>query len=209
MERLKWAVRVCAIAIGVSANGAMSQIRTPSHNSRVLFLQRFVADEDNGQCGFGQSLFKTPFGLWSAPIYINTDGRPGGCLQSFAIVDPDDELAGWSLKIDFDFYGTERQCDITGYREVPRSQSAEEAVWTKPYRIDTDEREGGCSLEFSIQGRLEVVLDLEVRADGITDQCPDRGRFTASVSQSVKIRIKTDGRAGGCYLRFRLRADGR
>src|SRR5262249_33558103 len=58
-------------------------------DSRVLLLQRFEADEDNGQCGFGQISSITPYGLWSPPIYINTDGRPGGCRQSFAIVDPD------------------------------------------------------------------------------------------------------------------------
>jgi hypothetical protein len=73
---------------------------TAGEASRAILLQRFVADEVKGQCGFGQDKFRTPLGVWSAPIYLNTDARPGGCLQSFALVDPDGELLGWSLFVD-------------------------------------------------------------------------------------------------------------
>jgi hypothetical protein len=191
------------LALLTSATAARDHSYAADLN-RVFLLQRFAADEVRGQCGFAQDNFRTPFGVWSVPAYVNTDSRPGGCLQSFAIVDPDRDLAGLSLTIDFEAYGPKKACDHLGPRDVPVGVSDSSATWTRPYRIDTDERDGGCTLGFSVRGRPDITLDVEVRADGVLEQCPDRGDFTASVGHPITIRIRTDDRMGGCYLRFRL-----
>ena len=200
-----WLLISCAALLTASVFVTGSRSADLRGDSRVVLFQRFVADEDNGQCGFAQTRSRTPFGLWSPPVYINTDGRPGGCRQSFAIVDPDGELAGWSMRVKFEYYGRQKQCDQTGEREVPASRTADDLIWTPSYRIDTDEREGGCSLEFSVHGRTDIVLDIEMYADGDPGQCPDRGLFTATIAQPITVRIDTDERPGGCYQRLRLR----
>jgi hypothetical protein len=185
------------------ASPLMSQ---EASKNNVMLLQRFLADEDRGQCGFAQTNIETPFGLWSFPIYTNTDSRPGGCMHTFALIDPHKELAGLKLDIDFEAYGPQKQCDWVGKRSIEISSSQESAVWSPIYRIDTDSRNGGCSLEFSLSGRSDIELDLELRADGIGEQCPDQGSFVVAIGQPVKVRIKTDDRYGGCYLRVRLRS---
>ena len=201
-----WRNRLCiASFVAFSVRGAVAGDGSDAAGaSHVFFLERFAADEVRGQCGFGQESVRTPFGVWSAPAYVNTDSRPGGCVQSFAIVDPDGALAGWSLILDFEAYGPEKVCDNTGPRKVPLAYSAASVVWTRSYRIDTDERNGGCTLGFTIDGRSDVAFDVEVRADGVPEQCPDQGEFSAWTGHPITIRLKTDDRMGGCYLRFRL-----
>jgi hypothetical protein len=174
-------------------------------SGRALFLQTFVADEDVGQCGFRETSSATPLGVWTPPVYINTDGRPGGCFQSFALIDPDSQLEGLSIEVTFSAYGAEKACDRTGTRLVQPSKSSAEIVWSLPYRIDTDDRPGGCREHFTVLGRADIVLDVEMFADGVIDQCPTRGRFTSSINNPVNIEIQADSRPGGCYQRFRLR----
>jgi hypothetical protein len=209
-------LRTCAICVWISTN-----ILTPSFShSRVLsppsqeegtpsgvwLLQRFSGDEKIGQCGFEETETATPIGLWSPPAYINTDTRPGGCVRSFAILDPAGKLDGLIVKMTFAGFGQGSQCDRVGPRELRPSRTKTLDAWSAPYRIDTDGRyAGGCQETFEIYGRDDVVLDVQMLADGIEAQCPTTGKFTATTSKAVTVYMATDDRPGGCYQRLRLR----
>ncbi len=198
-----FALLAAVVASCLLAQAVASSASAPA-GGRALLLQRFRADEVRGQCGFAQETFRTPMGVWSAPAYLNTDSRPGGCLQSFALVDPGRDLSGWSISIDFESDGSNDGCDHRGSRDVPVNNDEDAVTWTSPYRIDTDERDGGCTLDFVVRGRTDLSFDVDVEAEGVADQCPDQGIQSSTVGHPVRIRLKTDDRIGGCYLRFRL-----
>jgi len=68
-------------------------------------------------------------------------------------------------KLGFDFVqspGGDGQCDNPGTREIPHVASVSGAwtTWSTPYRIDTDDRGGGCLQTFRVEGRTDVVLDV-------------------------------------------------
>ena len=173
--------------------------------SKVRFLQRFYGDEDQGQCAYAYGVIEARFAQWMTPVYVNTDNRPGGCRQSFAIVDPENALSGLVVLVSLSNFGTVRQCDETGDLRIPVSKSAHEIRWSTPYRIDTDDGPTGCILRFTVAGRRDIVLDVEFVADGEPDQCQNAGRHIVTTTRPLELRIKTDQRPGGCYLRFRLR----
>lgn len=169
-----------------------------------LFLQRFVADADVGQCnGAAYGEFITPINQWSPEVRIDTDGRSGGCLQSFAIIDPQNQLSGLGLYVDFQPDGN-GQCDNPGFRQIPINTTYN-VTYTTPYRIDADNRSGGCRQTFYLFGRSDVVLDVSFTADGDPGQCGNTGTFTVTPYAPITFRIDTDNRSGGCRQAFRLR----
>jgi len=169
-----------------------------------LFLMNFYGDDDASQCNaLATGIQAVAFGQWTYPIRIDTDNRRGGCVQQFAIFDPANVLAGLKLKVKFVPDGT-GQCDSPGEREIPiRSTSIE---WSDPYRIDTDDRRGGCQQTFTIEGRSDVALDVLFNGDADAGQCGNTGLHTAVLGQSVQLRIDTDSRRGGCIQQFNLRS---
>ena len=171
----------------------------------------------NGQCGAKTGEFATPFGSRSEAIKFDTDNREGGCMYRLAIVDPDGALAArqWQLSIVFTPQGHIGQCKYPGARVVPvvRALADVAGVWAKapwadPIVIDTDDRVGGCVMEFQITGpetARSPVLDIRYAADGDPGQCPQAGDKVASLGHPAAMIIDTDSRPGGCFFQMRLR----
>ncbi len=176
-----------------------------SDKSNVILIQRFLGDEDKGQCGYEKGDIRASFGKWSRAIYVNTDNRRGGCEYSLALLDPSGAVAGLRLTITLSKVGPQPQCDHTGEHVVPISRDAASLVWSPKFRIDTDDREGGCQLAFAISGRHDIVLDVEFISDGDPSQCRGAGRHVVAPIKPAAIEIDTDSRPGGCFLRLRLR----
>ena len=124
------------------------------------FIFNYFGDEDVSQCTGGHYGMQTAnFGQWTSEIRIDTDHRHGGCLQQFAIYDPDQVLNGLHVYVEFFPDGDGGQCNYPGRREIPivNSQGLNTAnwtVWSTPYRIDADSRAGLSSKDLFIS-RLE------------------------------------------------------
>lgn len=171
----------------------------------------------NGQCGGQMGEFATAFGAFSEAIKFDTDNREGGCQLRLAIIDPDGILGErrWQLSIVFTPQGHIGQCKYPGSRVVPIVPSVEAAIaswtlppWRDPIVIDTDDRVGGCVLEFQVNGPDTAhapVLDVAYEADGDPRQCPQAGVKVATLGHPAAVIIDTDSRPGGCLLRLRLR----
>ncbi|EYF03103.1 putative lipoprotein [Chondromyces apiculatus DSM 436] len=170
----------------------------------VVFHENFYGDGDLGQCNnkaYGH--VSATMGAWTPKIRIDTDGRSGGCYQQFGITDPASTLR--TLKVEVNFYanGDGGQCNNPGLRTIPISSDA--VQWSSRYRIDTDDRSGGCYQVFKVSGRDDIGLDVEFLPDGDGGQCGLSGTKTATSTNQAKFLIDTDGRSGGCTQRFRLR----
>lgn len=171
---------------------------------KVRFYHKFWADGDPGQCnGAFMGTDEVGFGEWTHEVRIDADRRPGGCFQQFAIRDPDSVLAGLRITVDFRPDGV-GQCDEPGNRIIPITTTGE-LTYSPRYRIDTDERPGGCLETFSIEGRNDIFMDVSIIPDGDSNQCGNPGTHTVQSGSPAQIRIDTDGRPGGCRERFRLR----
>lgn len=170
--------------------------------STAYFFQNFYADGDAGQCNGGAyGTHAAPLGQWTPAMRLDTDNRGGGCYQQFSIFDPSGLLNGLLVVVDF-YPDGDRQCDFPGPRYIPVGPSLH---WSSPYRIDTDNRSGGCQQVFSIYGRYDVELDVAFWADGDAGQCGNAGFHTVTPYNSVRIRLDMDNRPGGCRQMFRLR----
>ena len=171
----------------------------------------------NGQCGGKKGEFATPFGSYSEAIKFDTDDREGGCIYRVAIVDPDGALAArhWHLSIVFTPQGHVGQCKYPGSRAVPVVAAMadvaavwEQVPWRDPIIIDTDDRVGGCVMEFQItapEAARAPVLDIRFLPDGDPAQCPQSGDKVASPGHPAALIINTDSRPGGCLFQMRLR----
>ncbi len=171
----------------------------------------------DGQCGSKTGEFETAFGVRSEAIKFDTDNREGGCRYRLAIVDPDGVLAarGWQLKIVFTPQGDIGQCKYPGPRDVPVVRTAAEVAqvwqqgpWANPIIVDTDDRVGGCVMEFQITGPQTArspVLDIRYLPDGDPGQCPQSGDKVARLGHPAAMIIDTDNRPGGCFFQLRLR----
>lgn len=189
----------------VDARSQPPQPPPPPQPATPLFGQNFIWDVDAGQCNggfYGQGFVK--MGDWTPAMRLDMDGRPGGCYQSFAIVDPSQVLNGLVLKVAVWADG-DGQCDFAGERTVPINRDSNQVSWSSPYRLDTDNRPGGCQQRFTIEGRGDVALDVSFQPDGDPGQCGNAGVHTAVAGQPVQIRVDTDNRPGGCRQAFRLR----
>ena len=171
-----------------------------------LFAQRFIGDGDISQCnGAAYGEFVTSINQWTPEVRIDTDGRSGGCLQSFALIDPGNVLSGLSLYVNFQPDGDPGQCGNPGFWVIPTNISGQNITYSNPYRIDADNRSGGCQQTFYLFGRNDIVLDVRFTPDGDPGQCGNAGTFTVTPSTPVTFRIDTDKRSGGCRQSFRLR----
>ncbi len=181
---------------------------------QIVFEERFTATADAvedsavGQCGSNPGLLTANFNTWTPNIRIDTDDRPGGCQQSFAIRDPTGALMGATLKVTFEPDGEPAQCGQPGDHLVPITSGGTD--FSSFYTIDTDNRSGGCTDTFSLEGVNDVVLDVDFEpdpdaADAGASQCGNPGIHTVSAGLPVTIRLNTDTLPGGCYERFRLR----
>lgn len=192
----------CFLAFG-STKSASAQ--NPPSGPPPVLLMNFYGDDDVSQCNaLAYGVQAVQFGQSTSPIVIDTDNRRGGCIQQFAILDPGNLLAGLKVKIKFVPDG-DRQCDNPGEREIPIRRDV--IQWSSGYRIDTDNRRGGCQQTFSIEGRTDVALDVYFTGyGGDPGQCGNAGLHTAFYGQPVQLRIDTDGRPGGCLQQFNLHA---
>jgi hypothetical protein len=99
--------------------------------------------------------------------------------------------------------GNDAQCGSPGQYDVPTN-----AGFGNNIIVDTDDSAGGCYLTFSIAGRDDAALDVQWYADTDNGQCgnnlPQGEYWTVSSGQSITLLDDTDGRPGGCNLRFRL-----
>ena len=173
--------------------------------------------EANGQCGGRIGEFETAFGQRSDAIKFDTDNREGGCVYRVAIVDPHGALAArqWQLNIVFTPQGHIGQCKYPGSRIVPIVRSVGDVAaawaapeWLNPIIVDTDDRVGGCVIEFQITGPQTArspVLDIRYTPDGDPGQCPQAGDKVATLGHPAAIIIDTDNRPGGCFFQMRLR----
>ncbi len=167
----------------------------------VMFLENFVANGDPGQCGGATGFQMAPMGTWTSNIVIDADNRSGWCEQRLGVYDPTGLLSGLSLSMNFFGNGDANQCVFSGLHPIPVSSSQQ---LSSAIGINTDNRSGGCWQVFSMSGRSDVVLDVEFLANG-NGQCGNTGSFTLAQNGSLSFLIDTDGRAGGCTQRFRLR----
>ncbi|MBK8010068.1 MAG: hypothetical protein IPK13_01865 [Deltaproteobacteria bacterium] len=181
----------------------------PSYLDRlaaVRFVHRFEpgAGADPTQCnGRFSGTEEVVFGDWSKVIRIDADQRNGWCDQQFGLIDPLNALEGLRIRIDFYADGDPAQCKNPGSREIPIASAA--GLLSSVYGIDTDGRFGGCQQEFSLEGRDDLALDVQFEADGDAGQCGNTGQHAVVSGTSVRLRLDTDHRAGGCRQRFRLR----
>jgi hypothetical protein len=181
----------------------------------IAFWTQFVSDGgDEGQCNSaGYGLLRGGLNQWTPAIRIDTDGRAGGCLQRFGVTDPASQLAGLVLAVSFfGTVGADGQCDGGPYTQgtfpIPVVASPSPSL-SQPYRIDTDDRGGGCVQTFTLSGRSDIELDVDFFADGDSGQCQpssgaEAGVQTVKVGHSVSRVIDADSRTGGCQERFRL-----
>jgi hypothetical protein len=185
----------------------------PTDESAVspYFLENFTGDGDLGQCNGGfYGAQAAREGSWMNSVLIDADSRLGGCLQQFAVYDPSGSLQGnTTISVVFspDPGGDPGQCGSPGERAIPyvRSLPSKWTTWSNPYRIDTDNRPGGCLQTFKVEGRSDVVLDVQFDATGDPGQCGNTGTHSATVKHPLTLRIDTDDRSGGCRQSFRLR----
>jgi len=187
---------------GFSSSQIGSWNLTVTCTDSVMFLSNFVANGDAGQCGGARGFQISPMGAWSSAVVIDADNRSGWCEQQFGVSDPTGTLAGLSMSVNFFGNGDANQCVFSGLHNIPVGGGQ---PLSSPIGINTDNRAGGCWQVFSLGGRSDVVLDVEFLANGDGGQCGNAGTFTVSQSSGASFLIDTDGRAGGCTQRFRLR----
>jgi hypothetical protein len=176
--------------------------------SNVLLVQEFYPDDDPGQCNAGAiGRIVSPAGEWSPGIRLDTDNRSGGCIHRFALVDLNNALPG--LRIMFNWFGDidASQCGYPGARTIPINGSFSSLSFTDWIRIDTDDRAGGCFEVWSVHGRSDVWLEVDFQPDGDVGQCHHFGTHIVREGFPVSIALDMDGRAGGCWQRFRLRSN--
>lgn len=172
-----------------------------------VFIHNFYGDGDIGQCNalaYGKTL--TRMGEWTPTVRLDTDGRPGGCYQQFSIYDPENTLSGLTLQVEF-YPDGNAQCDNPGLKVIPihRDIVTATSYMSDAYRIDTDNRSGGCQQRFILTGRNDIAFDVSFYADGDSGQCGNQGTHEVTVGRPATIRLDMDNRSGGCRQSFRLR----
>jgi len=193
------------------------------HKQAVFALKwEAEAERDVGQCaGFNGGYVYARIGEWTPKIRLDTDGRPGGCLQSWAVLDPGTQLDGLDLRVNWrpGPKADAGQCGAPGERQIKVSSTipgTEDAIgFTPPIRVDTDGRNGYCEQVFSLNGTDKYVLDVRFEPDwdsASNGQCLIDGKPIAAAvettlgrGQTLTLGLDMDDRLGGCVQSFRLR----
>jgi hypothetical protein len=173
-------------------------------DSSVRFHENFFADGDPGQCKGTVGVQSAAMGTWTSNVLIDSDDRPGGCRQQFGVTDPEGLVSGLALAVNFFGDGDAQQCGDSGLHPIPVTGFTFPS-FSSSYRIDTDDRSGGCWQVFSVSGRNDIVLDIQFLPTDNGGQCGNSGLQTATSQRNASFRINTDNRSGGCTERFRLR----
>lgn len=170
---------------------------------------------DAGQCGL-TGIKSGPLGIWTGYVRVNTDDGWGDCILQFAITDPSKLFPYLKMYVDVQPSKGARpdQCPVPGEREILPTQVGPD--WSKEIYLSMGSPPGGCELTFRLENPTkDVQLHLEVWPDdeGIR-QCPTPTRgprtpdvpeyFIVAPGSPKAIVLDTDGRWGGCMLRFRL-----
>ncbi|MEU9073808.1 hypothetical protein [Kitasatospora sp. NPDC048538] len=179
----------------------------PAEFGPAAFGIRFEPDGDPGQCSGRRGEQWHVNGEWSDEILLDTDDRPGGCLLSFGLFDPQNQLGSTSVRYAFQSApGTAPgQCANQGDYRMPASPTAR--TFGPAIRIDTDSRPGGCTLTFLVSNTASTTLDIRYAGNGDVRQCGGalpNDLLTASPGQPVALAVDTDNRPGGCRLQLRL-----
>lgn len=109
----------------------------------------FTAAGDASQC-IGMGFRSIPVSTstepaWSTTYGIDTDGRSGGCWQTFSLSGRND------VELDVEFFATgDGQCGNTGSYAVTSNAA-------RAFFLDTDNRVGGCTQRFRLKRRPPCV----------------------------------------------------
>ncbi len=154
--------------------------------------------------------------LNAACIYAaSAEGLASFGFVPIVLVDEGPTEADWAAiqyhhKFEATSGGDANQCNggLLGTERVPLGQ------WTTASRIDADDRPGGCQDSYGVEDPANVLKGLELRismsADGDAGQCPGAGDHLVPISAggsegvvfSDPLGYDTDGRSGGCQVRF-------
>lgn len=207
-------IRKLALLTAATATTATAAVlpAPPAHAAPRLFGPAefgisFTPDGDPGQCGGRQGEQWHLNGDWSDEIRLDTDDRPGGCRLAFGIYDPQNQLGSASFRYAFQSSpGTAPgQCGNEGDYRIPTSSTAR--TFGPTIRIDTDSRQGGCTLTFLVSNTASATLDIRYSGDGDVSQCGGalpNDVHTASPGHPVALAVDTDNRPGGCRLQLRM-----
>jgi hypothetical protein len=166
------------------------------------------------QCGTVGGVQFAPLGERSAPIRMDTDGRPDHCELQWSIIDPKGALAGLIINVGWTASGDPGQCKGVASRPIKLTNripaSTADIEFSNVIGIDTDDRSGGCYMSFALSGRTDVLLDLWFWGDDDPSQCepwapPSGGPMIVDVGQPATLLIDTDRRYGGCVFQTQLR----
>src|SRR5512142_1659845 len=195
-------VGMLAMALGVGGGATAAEAAQPFVVAPQVGISFTPTPNNQGQCGGPQQQW-APDATFSAPIRIDTDGRPGGCTLAFGVYDPSGVLNG--VGISYTWVATpgadQGQCGNQGAYSMPITPFQ---VFGSQILDDSDNRPGFCDLTFQMSGPVGYALDVEYYPDGDSGQCQfglPQGQFrTVTPDFPVTIGLDTDDRPGGCDL---------
>lgn len=182
----------------------------------VLAVLVYPERPDTNQCiGSADGRLYAAQNEWTDWVRIDTDGRPGGCRQAFAVYDPKGLFQTDALQVLFRSTrvdAPDAQCGNQGVHRIPiYSEMQGEAQFSSELRIDTDNRAGGClewfqAFSLTENPKTALVLWVEFASDGgDAGQCGNPGTHTtADGVGTTQMLLDTDSRDGGCRQRFML-----
>lgn len=134
----------CRMSWGIQSRGYSSWFS----QDKICF--RWHPEADGGQCGGGAAReLCAGVNEYTQEYQDDTDNRRGGCKMSWKIQVPDSAPLWIKLaKMCFSWYpdGSSGQCSA-----VSRDLCAAVNHWTEYYKDDTDNRKGGCRLQWGLK----------------------------------------------------------
>ena len=129
--------------------GLVSPYSPEWFRDNVQICYRWYADGNGGQCGGGAPQeMCAPIGSYTQEYRDDTDNRSGGCRMSWKLSTPASSPQ-WLRDVKLCFYwsGPTGQCG----GGAPSELCAKANFWTTYYRDDTDNRGGGCHMQWALQ----------------------------------------------------------
>lgn len=197
-------------------NKIEEELELPSwFQEQVALCYSWYPDGNGGQCGGGAGRnLCAKVGAMTDYYRDDTDGRGGGCRMSWAIKKYGTITQNWlkQVQICFNWWpdGNGGQCGGGANRNL----CAPINHFTPVYRDDTDGRGGGCRMRWKlvVPGSAPIWLKnmklcFQWYPDGDGGQCGGGvGRLLCATANSwtTAYRDDTDGRGGGCRMRWGL-----